>query len=141
MHPSRGLDYPDRGGMAKMEIPANRFRHNCLGDSGQISGGLPAPVFPRWELIPELIVPALSLASVGLSVSAGISQTYLVKIRIFEVAQLADGRYEERATPTEIPSGKTTILVEQYGEHGKQAQRSRRGLIAPRSRFCVRNAG
>jgi hypothetical protein len=31
-------------------------------------------------------------------------------------------------------------VLKQYVEHGKQAQRSRRGLIAPRSRFCVRKA-
>jgi SulP family sulfate permease len=33
-----------------------------------------------------------------------------VQIRIFEVVPLADGRYEERPAPTEIPSNKTTIL-------------------------------
>jgi hypothetical protein len=33
-----------------------------------------------------------------------------VKIRIYEVALLANGRYEERPAPAEIPSSKTTIL-------------------------------
>jgi hypothetical protein len=30
-------------------------------------------------------------------------------------------------------------VLEQYVEHGDQAQRSKRGLIARRSRKCVRN--
>ena len=48
-----------------------------LGGSAQIPETLPTLLLPRWELIPGLIVPALSLAIVGLAVSAGISQSYV----------------------------------------------------------------
>jgi hypothetical protein len=32
-------------------------------------------------------------------------------------------------------------VLERYGEHGRRAQRSRHGLITPRSRFLVKHAG
>jgi SulP family sulfate permease len=38
-------------------------------------GGLPSPVAPVWSLVPTLLVPALSLALVGMIQGAGISAT------------------------------------------------------------------
>ncbi len=38
-------------------------------------GGLPSPVAPVWSLVPALLVPALSLALVGMIQGAGISAT------------------------------------------------------------------
>ena len=46
-----------------------------LDDLGVDIGALPTPVAPEWSLIPVLIVPALSLALVGLIQGAGISAT------------------------------------------------------------------
>jgi sulfate permease, SulP family len=46
-----------------------------LADLGVDIGALPTPVAPVWSLIPALIVPALSLALVGMIQGAGISAT------------------------------------------------------------------
>jgi SulP family sulfate permease len=56
-----------------------------LGDLGVDVGGLPTFATPQWSLIPALIVPALSLALVGLVQGAGISATFVNP----------DGRYPE----------------------------------------------
>ena len=54
----------------------NQESVSLLGDAADISGGLPSPVLPDLKTLPELVVPALSLAILGLSVSAGVSQSY-----------------------------------------------------------------
>ena len=54
----------------------NRPSIALLASIAGFSGGLPAPALPDLTALPELIIPALSLAIVGLSVSAGISQSY-----------------------------------------------------------------
>jgi SulP family sulfate permease len=46
-----------------------------LADLGVDIGALPTPVAPVWSLVPALIVPALSLALVGMIQGAGISAT------------------------------------------------------------------
>jgi SulP family sulfate permease len=46
-----------------------------LADLGVDIGALPTPVAPEWSLVPALIVPALSLALVGMIQGAGISAT------------------------------------------------------------------
>ena len=48
-----------------------------LADLGVKIGALPTPAAPQWSLIPELLVPALSLALVGLVQGAGISSTFV----------------------------------------------------------------
>lgn len=48
-----------------------------LSDLGVEVGGLPTLSTPQWSLIPVLIVPALSLALVGLVQGAGISATFV----------------------------------------------------------------
>jgi sulfate permease, SulP family len=47
-----------------------------LGDVGEIPSNLPSLVFPDFSAIPHLLLPALSLAIVGLAVAAGVSQSY-----------------------------------------------------------------
>jgi SulP family sulfate permease len=48
-----------------------------LDDLGVEIGELPSAVTPAWGLIPALVVPALSLALVGLVQGAGISSTFV----------------------------------------------------------------
>jgi len=48
-----------------------------LADLGVEIGALPTPAAPDWSLIPALVVPALSLALVGLIQGAGISSTFV----------------------------------------------------------------
>ena len=45
-------------------------------DIADIPGSLPGPVLPALSMIPELLIPALSLAFVGLVQGAGISKNY-----------------------------------------------------------------
>ena len=47
-----------------------------LGDLGIVPDALPRPEMPQWSLIPSLIVPAASLAFVGLVQGAGISASF-----------------------------------------------------------------
>jgi sulfate permease, SulP family len=47
-----------------------------LGDVTDIPSSLPSPVLPDFGQIPQLLLPALSLAIVGLAVAAGVSQSY-----------------------------------------------------------------
>ena len=47
-----------------------------VGALSRIPRGLPSPVLPDFRMIPQLLIPALSLAVLGLSVAAGVSQNY-----------------------------------------------------------------
>jgi len=47
-----------------------------VGALSRIPRGLPSPVLPDLRMIPQLLIPALSLAVLGLSVAAGVSQNY-----------------------------------------------------------------
>ncbi len=47
-----------------------------LGAVTEIPGTLPSMVLPDFNAIPRLLLPALSLAIVGLAVAAGVSQSY-----------------------------------------------------------------
>ena len=47
-----------------------------LKDIVEIPGGLPAPVLPLWRQMPYLLIPAASLAFVGLVQGAGISANF-----------------------------------------------------------------
>ena len=51
-----------------------RFSVAVVGDSAQIPSALPKLVFPQLSLLPGLLVPALSIAIVGLIQGAGISK-------------------------------------------------------------------
>jgi len=46
-----------------------------IGDIAPVSGGFPAPQLPDLSLVPGLLVPALSLAIIGLVQGAGISRS------------------------------------------------------------------
>jgi sulfate permease, SulP family len=47
-----------------------------VGALSRIPRGLPSPVVPDFRMILQLLIPALSLAVLGLSVAAGVSQNY-----------------------------------------------------------------
>ena len=47
-----------------------------VGDVADIPKGFPLPSLPNWQLLPGLIVPALSIAVIGLVQGAGISKAY-----------------------------------------------------------------
>jgi sulfate permease, SulP family len=47
-----------------------------VGAIARIPRGLPAPVLPDFRMIPQLFLDALSLAILGLSIAAGVSQAY-----------------------------------------------------------------
>jgi hypothetical protein len=47
-----------------------------LGGVGELPSNLPSLVFPDFSAIPQLLLPALALAIVGLAVAAGVSQSY-----------------------------------------------------------------
>jgi SulP family sulfate permease len=47
-----------------------------VGALSRIPRGLPSPAVPDFRMIPQLLIPALSLAVLGLSVAAGVSQNY-----------------------------------------------------------------
>ena len=47
-----------------------------VGSVADIPSKLPAPVLPDLTLVPSMLLPAFSLAVVGLSVAAGVSQKY-----------------------------------------------------------------
>jgi SulP family sulfate permease len=47
-----------------------------LGGVGEIPSNLPSLVFPDFRAIPQLLLPALLLAIVGLAAAAGVSQRY-----------------------------------------------------------------
>ena len=49
---------------------------NQVGDIAEIPRGLPAPVLPELSLLSELIIPAISIAIIGLVQGAGISKAY-----------------------------------------------------------------
>ncbi len=48
-----------------------------VSDIAAIEGGFPKPVLPDFLTVPMLIVPALSLAAIGLIQGAGVSQAYV----------------------------------------------------------------
>jgi SulP family sulfate permease len=67
------------GGLVLTTALVSLLRWNSVGLVGGISKiprGLPSPVLPDWRIIPQLFVPALSLAVLGLSIAAGVSQNY-----------------------------------------------------------------
>jgi sulfate permease, SulP family len=47
-----------------------------VGALSRIPRGLPSPVMPDFRMIAQLFIPALSLALLGLSIAAGVSQNY-----------------------------------------------------------------
>jgi SulP family sulfate permease len=47
-----------------------------VGALSRIPRGLPSPVVPDFRMILQLLIPALSLAVLGLSIAAGVSQNY-----------------------------------------------------------------
>jgi SulP family sulfate permease len=47
-----------------------------VGALSRVPRGLPSPVVPDFRMILQLLIPALSLAVLGLSVAAGVSQNY-----------------------------------------------------------------
>jgi sulfate permease, SulP family len=47
-----------------------------VGALSPIPRGLPFPVVPDFQMVPQLLIPALSLAVLGLGVAAGVSQNY-----------------------------------------------------------------
>jgi len=47
-----------------------------VGALSRIPRGLPSPVLPDFRMIAQLFIPALSLAVLGLSIAAGVSQNY-----------------------------------------------------------------
>jgi SulP family sulfate permease len=48
-----------------------------VADIADIPDSLPRPMLPEWSILPSLILPALSLALVGLVQGAGVSQNYV----------------------------------------------------------------
>jgi SulP family sulfate permease len=67
------------GGLVLTTVLVSLLRWNSVGLVGGISRiprGLPSPVLPDWRMAPQLFVPALSLAVLGLSIAAGVSQNY-----------------------------------------------------------------
>ena len=57
-------------------VPLLGWEVAALGDIADIPGSLPLPMLPDLSLVPALIVPALSLAFVGLVQGAGISANF-----------------------------------------------------------------
>ena len=67
------------GGLVLATALVSLLRWNSVdlvGGISRIPRGLPFPVLPDWRLAPQLFVPALSLAVLGLSIAAGVSQNY-----------------------------------------------------------------
>jgi SulP family sulfate permease len=57
-------------------VPLLGWEVAALGDIADIPGSLPLPMLPDLSLVPALVVPALSLAFVGLVQGAGISANF-----------------------------------------------------------------
>jgi SulP family sulfate permease len=71
-----------------------------VADVAHIPGGLPRPILPTLSLVPELVLPALSLAIIGLVQGAGVSKAY----------PNPDGTNREQSVPAELASNTVTIL-------------------------------
>ena len=103
----------------------------------------------RSEHIPSVIAhpgtQLVALVDVDLSRANGLIQKRALTCKATPTRALFSHRFVARRVRRRWIRGARSSarggVLEQYVEHGEQAQRSRRGLIARRSRKLVRNAG